>query len=98
MSIFLIVRTRPVAILEVDAEILHSLSFQFFEHAFIDRLREVFRKLDRSCKYLRVRCICFKSPDPQRPKPLGGIRFKKVSSAVDGMDRLPASGFTGIAI
>ena len=95
MSILFVVRTIPVTVLEVDAEVFDRLPLQFLEDARIDRGSDRRRQPDRIRECVRVRRVIAKRALRKSAQLHGGIRLEQMRAAVDRVHGLPMFRLSG---
>src|ERR1044072_4659147 len=88
---------RAVAILKIDAKILHRLTTEFFGNALIYVLSNMVRDLESTAEFVGIRSVSAKSAHGQLAQPHRCVGLKEVSSTVDRVYGLAASILAGIA-
>ena len=88
MAVLLRVETNPVAVLEIDAEVLDRLAPELVLHARVDRFGERGREVDGAREILRRGRVLLERAQCQGSQALRGVGVEQMSAPVDGMHRL----------
>jgi hypothetical protein len=97
VAVLLRVRAVAVTILEIGPEVLDGLAAEPVQDASVDRRREVFAQTGGPGEIQGTRGVLFESPQGEGSQPGCYVGLEEMCSTVDGMDRLAASGLSGIA-
>lgn len=98
MPVFLLVRAIPVAILEVDSEVLDWLALELVDYERVNLPGQ----LGVEVPYLGKVVGCWKplldESNRQLTQSSGGVSREEVRSSVDRVNRLPVRAVPGIAL
>jgi hypothetical protein len=100
VAVLLLVGAVPVAVLEVDPEVLDRLALQLGANPLVDRPRQVPDRVDAGDRgeLERVGAVLVHGPQRDCAQLRRRVRLEQVSPAVHRVDRLTASGLERVAL
>jgi hypothetical protein len=97
VAVLLRVGPVPVAVFEVDPEVLDRLPAELLDDALEDLRRGSRRQPERRAESGGVRRVLLERPQGERAQPRGRVGLEDLRASVDGVDRLAPRGVPRIA-